>query len=81
MNADGTDEMDDFDLCEGGLRRFEHIRTCRSEEQAIHRATRDNIDTIDRIERPQWFTSDGRTRKKAYPREISPALLGVPGAR
>jgi hypothetical protein len=65
MNADGTDEMDDFDLCEGGLRRFEHIRTCRSEEQAIHRATRDNIRAINRIEHPD---------------EMSPALPGVPDA-
>jgi hypothetical protein len=77
MNTDGTDEVDDFDLCEGGLQRFEHIHRCRSEEGAVHLATRDNIDAIDRIERPQWFTADGKTRKKAHPREMSPALSGV----
>ena len=46
---------------------------CGTDELAIRRATEANIDRIDRIERPEWFTVSGG-RKVRYPREKSPAL-------
>jgi hypothetical protein len=68
LDADGSDHVR-----ADGTQVSPMSTACGSEELAIRRATQGNIDRIDKVLRPQWFTVSG-SRKVRYPREKSPAL-------
>jgi hypothetical protein len=73
LDADGSDMVR-----ADGTRVSPMSISCANEEQAIRRATEGNIDRIDKIERPGWFTVGGsrKVRWRYCPR--SP--LSMPGS-
>ena len=68
LDANGSDAVR-----ADGTRISPMSTACGTEEQAIQQATEDNIDRIDQVKRPEWFTRRGG-RNARYPREKSPAL-------
>ncbi len=69
LNDNGTDRLRAY-----GSRVSPASIICATEARAIEVAVEQNIDGIDKVTRPSWFSVRG-LRKARYPREKSDALI------
>jgi len=69
LNDDGTNR-----LRVDGSRVSPAGEICATEARAIEVATAHNIDSIDQVNHPKWFTRGRSIRNARYPREKSDAL-------